>query len=417
MRILIINDVGFLGGAGIATRRQVQSLLMLGHDVMLLCHDPLQAHAATFDTDASLPGRWLGLKSLPHTHRSSGVPVAISSQRICAAAGSAFPDAIIVGNIHGAGWSAGLLLELRRLKVPIFAYLHDLHFMTGRCTHPYACEMHLTGCNATCPTATEYPPLAPELIQEEWQLRREVFCGPSAAHLACNSTWTMNMFQRSMPAAASVSLLHLGLDKTVFQPCDRADARRALNIPQDRFVVLSAAMKFSDPHKGGSIFQEVVDRMSGTVHFVALGGGTESVAVDQSFPQSGDLDFLVQLYAAADVFLSTSTAESFGQTLLESAACGRPVVALKIGGIPDVVKDGVTGLLADPTSGQEVAAALVENIGRYHRDAAMRLDHGLAARRLVEEHFDLEAQARRWEELLRHAGAQGKHPAKASACA
>lgn len=400
MRILIINDVGFLGGAGIATRRQVQSLLMLGHDVMLLCHDPLQAHAAAFETDASCRGRWLGLKSLPNNHRSSGVPTAISSQRICAAAGSARPDVIIVGNIHGAGWSAGLLIELRRLKVPIIAYLHDLHFMTGRCAYPYGCEMHLTGCNATCPTASEYPPLAPDLIHEEWQLRRQVFCGTDAAHAACNSTWTMNMFQRSMPAAASVSLLHLGLDKTVFKPRDRAEARRTLGIPQNRFVVVSAAMKFMDPQKGGGIFQEVARRLSGLVHFVALGGGTESVTVDQSFPQSGDLNFLVDLYAAADIFLSTSTAESFGQTLLEAASCGRSVVAMKVGGIPDVVQNGVTGMLVDPDAEQTATDALVDRIQAYQRDSAMMHEHGAAARRFVEEHFDLEAQARRWEGLL-----------------
>ncbi|MFZ4763548.1 MAG: glycosyltransferase [Roseimicrobium sp.] len=402
MRLLVLNDVGFLGGAGIATRRQVQSLLMLGHEVMVLCHDPLQPHAAILEPAEAWPGRWLGLQTLPQTHRSSGIPIEVSTQRICAAVASAYPEAIILGNIHGAGWSSALLLELRRLRVPIIAYLHDLHFATGRCTHPYACDLHLTGCHAACPTASEYPPLDPQLIHGEWELRRRIFCGPGAAHAACNSTWTQQMFLRSLPQAASVSVLHLGLDADVFRPSDRSAARHALGIPQDKFVVLAAAMKFNDPHKGGPIFEALVRKLAGKMHFIALGGGADSVPVDQSIPPSQDAAFLAQLYAAADVFVSTSTAESFGQTLLEAAACARPVVSLKTGGIPDVMRHGETGLLVEAGTGtmEEVAASLSAYLQQYQAQPALAEAHGRAARQRVEASFTLEAQAQNWAQLL-----------------
>ncbi len=67
---------------------------------------------------------------------------------------------------------------------------------------------------------------------------------------------------------------------------------------------------------------------------------------------------LALAYSAADVFVAPSRAEAFGQVALEAMACGTPVVAFNVGGLPDMVRPGLTGLLAAP----EDATALGEAI-------------------------------------------------------
>ena len=81
------------------------------------------------------------------------------------------------------------------------------------------------------------------------------------------------------------------------------------------------------------------------------------------------------------VFVIPSIEEAFGQTALESLACGRPVVGSDVGGIPDMVRDGETGLLVEPGN----AVALAKALDRLLQDQDMRAQLGSNGRELVIE--------------------------------
>jgi glycosyltransferase involved in cell wall biosynthesis len=101
-----------------------------------------------------------------------------------------------------------------------------------------------------------------------------------------------------------------------------------------------------------------------------------------------------ELLGASDVLLHPTSMDAFPTVLLEAGATGVPVLATAVGGIPEIVRDGDTGLLVStPVSADEVAPALERLLG----DAALRARLGDAAR----ARFDAEFTAQRWAQRLR----------------
>ena len=100
----------------------------------------------------------------------------------------------------------------------------------------------------------------------------------------------------------------------------------------------------------------------------------------------GAQEEVLPLLSIADVFLLPSSLESFGLAALEAMACEVPVIASRVGGLPEVVEDGVTGFLLDPEDVAGMAAAAVELL----RDPARRCAMGKASRQRVIERFSAE---------------------------
>jgi glycosyltransferase involved in cell wall biosynthesis len=96
-------------------------------------------------------------------------------------------------------------------------------------------------------------------------------------------------------------------------------------------------------------------------------------------------------YAKADLLVLPSRMESFGLVLVEAMACGLPVVATRVGGIPEVVEDGVTGLLVPPNDPE----ALAEGINSLLEDPDRMKAMGARGRERAKEHFTWDTVAKR----------------------
>jgi glycosyltransferase involved in cell wall biosynthesis len=112
------------------------------------------------------------------------------------------------------------------------------------------------------------------------------------------------------------------------------------------------------------------------------------------------------VYSAADLCIVASLDENQPLVAQEALACGVPVVGFAVGGIPELVQPGVTGLLAPA----EDVRALREAVARLLGDAALRAELSTNCRRLAEEQFDLTKQAQQFARLYEDLLAPGEPP-------
>jgi glycosyltransferase involved in cell wall biosynthesis len=111
----------------------------------------------------------------------------------------------------------------------------------------------------------------------------------------------------------------------------------------------------------------------------------------------GEVQDVPGLLARGSVFALSSLTEGISLTIMEAMASGLPVVATRVGGNPEVVKDGETGLLVPVGDADALAAALL----KLWRDSALRHEMGAAGRARIEEHFDVRKMVAAYEEIYR----------------
>jgi glycosyltransferase involved in cell wall biosynthesis len=127
--------------------------------------------------------------------------------------------------------------------------------------------------------------------------------------------------------------------------------------------------------------------------FLALGqaGPEERIgpAVVRFVPYQTDPKAVAGYYQAADVYVHAARADTFPNTVLEALACGIPVVATAVGGIPEQVEDGRTGFLVPVGD----APALAERLTQLLSEHDLRVRLGIQAAAAARSRFDLERQA------------------------
>jgi len=400
LRVLFLNDVGFQYGAGLAQLRQVQSFLLMGHEVMALCWQKgAEPHIDIIPHKAE--GVWEGIRELNQLHFENGYIKIEIIEEIIKEVQIVSPDIIIVGNLHGASWPLELFLELYELDSLVIAYAHDCYLVTGRCAYPGDCGKYLSGCDDSCATADEYPQLSPFEISEAWKLRRKIFCGQDGIPLATNSRWTLKLVQQALKGLRYAEVVYLGLDERLFKPINGSLARRLLEIPEDLFVIMSGAVSFSDRRKGVHFINEVASVMGSEAFFLLFGMNAKEYTSISSVGFVGDYRKMPLLYSSSDLFLATSLEEAFGQTILEASACGRPVVAFDVYGVPEVARNGQNARLAEGISANE----LVRSIRYFMDNPREREAFGKAGRSIVKAEFTLRKQGERWMHYLHNVAA------------
>jgi glycosyltransferase involved in cell wall biosynthesis len=399
LRVTFLNDVGFQYGAGVALKRQVGSFLLMGCEVSVVAWAPGDIREPTFATGILEFPNWKGIRAFEKIHTRSGLDTAEIVSIITDTIKALRPHLVIVGNLHGAGWPITLLRKVKCLGICVVAYMHDTYFVTGRCAQPLSCTLFKTGCDAGCPTAHEYPALPPEQIAPAWRERESLFTGPDRIALVGNSNWTRNLAAQRFGEKAAIEMVHLGLDHEMFAPIPKQIARRLLGVPDDKPIITMGAVDVHNQWKGGPLFHRLLTMLGERedLDVVLFGQSSETLKCRKAFGLVLDERLMPLILSAADIYVSTATAESFGQSLLEASACALPVVAFNVGGVSDIIVDNETGILV----GQQTVANLLAAIDRLLENPQERQAMGRNGRQRVEENFTLKHQANAWVDCLK----------------
>jgi len=198
-----------------------------------------------------------------------------------------------------------------------------------------------------------------------------------------------------------------GVDATA-RPATREEARRSLGLPQQGPLI--GAVGRLSPEKGQNVLLQALPSVLAAfpqAACVLAGEGPARAALEAEARRLGIGDRVVFLglrrdvpmvLAALDLFVQPSIYEGFGLSLLEAMAAGLPVVASRVGGIPELIEDGRTGLLVPPQDPMALAGAVVRLLG--DSEGARRLGEAAASR--SRERFSLGRVADRVDALYRN---------------
>ncbi|WP_280890137.1 glycogen synthase [Streptomyces sp. LBL] len=217
---------------------------------------------------------------------------------------------------------------------------------------------------------------------------------------------------------AKVHIVHNGIDTTLYRPDHGTDVLRRIGLDPDRPFVLFVGR--ITRQKGVPHLLRAVRHIDPAAQVVLCAGAPDTPEIDQEFrdlfqelsrvredvhwiPQMLPRPEVIQLLTHAAVFVCPSVYEPLGIVNLEAMACGTPVVASRIGGIPEVVDDGRTGVLVSVDDDFEAGLARALDSVLGDPEAARRM--GEAGRERAVGEFGWDAVARRtvrlYEEILK----------------
>jgi glycosyltransferase involved in cell wall biosynthesis len=393
MRVVHLNTMASRGGAAQAAGRLHRELLRQGMDSKLR----VQFEASAEQSGVSGPAGKIAkaaallrdvsamLPLLPYRRSADDVFSAdLLPSRTARDVRALAPDLV---HLHWTNAGFVPIHLLPRLRRPLVWTLHDMWPLTGGCHHARDCTGYQSDCGH-CPVLNS---------RHTWDLSRAVLKWKARCwrdldiHLVAPSRWMAAAAGRSrLFRDAPVSVIPNGVDLATYRPWDRALARDILRLPAGPLVLFSAAKGLSTPYKGGDTAAQAMAALRSAGHdatLVVMGGGADAERPKLPVPvhwlgQLHDDTSRALAYAAADVCLSCSSEDNLPSAVSESLACGTPVVAYAVGGVPDMLDDGINGYLVPHGD----FAGLV-------RGMAAALDAGQAlagaARQKAEQVFDI----------------------------
>ena len=295
-------------------------------------------------------------------------------------------DADII-NLH---WIANFLNYpsfFLKINKPIVWTLHDMN--------PFMGGFHYEGdlnCNHS----------GFSLIEEQLRTqKRDLIHQKSNMHIITPSNWlgkcskkskTFNRYQHFV--------IPYGLDTQIYKQRNKAFCSELLGVDCNKKVILFSSGNLNNKRKGFNVLLKALERLdSNKYRCIALGNKTEKVK--RSFPVQylghvNEERYLSCIYSAADVFVIPTLEDNLPNTVLESLACGTPVIGSDVGGVPDMVRPGITGMLFEPGNSEELAQKIEEFFALSEEKRKEMSDN---CRRIAIEEYDLSVQAKAYIEL------------------
>jgi glycosyltransferase involved in cell wall biosynthesis len=428
VKILHISALDGQTGAGIAAARIHDGLIERGITSRLCVAYPSAGLRNAFTPPVTLAGRVArtlrqGIGALLLAPHARGYDYVLSTGRaghdIHRIVAAEQPDIV---HLHWIAGNAFRLATLAGISAPIVWRLSDMW--------PFCGLAHLEpdpSNYARPPERAAAWPLTSAGFPERVRRRKKlIYATLPSLTLAVPSRWLQAETKRSaLLGDRPIELIPTSCDTSVFSPRDRRACREALGLSPDARLVLVGATSMGTHWKGGDLFVDAMLRLVSAakpsgLRILTFGKDpmdAPALALRVTIDHFGlvrDRHLMTILYNAADVFVAPSRMENLANTVLESLACGTPVAAFDIGGMPDMIEHEVNGCLAPPFDTGKLADGIAWALRQLGNEAVRQ-----AARNKILSEFSLEQEIDKYVTLYqrvlraRSEPASTKEPARA----
>ena len=379
MRLLVIaNDFPAPGqpGGGIVVMRQVEALSRLGHDILVVRVVPFAP---------PLTSKWRAYIDIPNRYAIEGIRVRTIR---------AFFAPRMFGMEFLPLQVGGALRKLVREFSPDVVHAHCL-IPSGQLAASQDRPTVLTAHGSDA---------------YDWAWRRAGLRQAAAYGIAhADAVVGVSDFIREHVRALvdrDVSVIYNGADESVFAPGSRSVARDQLQINDDRFVIAFAGRL--ERNKGAFVLIEAASNLSDFRPLLLLAGPAQTDKDFVHLLSSSRVDYrlcgmlghrdLARVLCASDVFCLPSYREGLPLAVCEAMLSARPIVATTVGGIPEIVRDGIEGYLVPCGDANLLADRLRMIAEDPHRAGEM----GQRAHDFAAKHLTWRSNAESYERIYRH---------------
>ena len=372
MRVLIINTSERTGGAAIAASRLMEALKNSGIKAKMLVRDKQTDQV----TVVALKKSWrqicqfvwernvIRIANRFKKHNLFAVDIANTGTDI-----TSLPEFRQADVIHLHWVNQGLLSlkDLRKIFLsgkPVVWTMHDMWPVTGICHHAGDCTHYQAQCH-DCPLL--YRGHRHDLSYKTFVKKQQLYKDANITFVAC-SRWLEELAKKSaLTLGHTVTNLPNPINTNLFHPTDKVAARRKLNLPEDKRLLLFSSMKITDKKKGIDYLVEACrllhEKQPGFCEKLAVVVvGKESQQYADLFPfpvyclsYIGKEKEMTAVYNAVDLFVTPSLQENLPNTIMEAMSCGVPCVGFCIGGIPEMIDHLHNGYVARYRSAEDLA--------------------------------------------------------------
>jgi glycosyltransferase involved in cell wall biosynthesis len=212
-------------------------------------------------------------------------------------------------------------------------------------------------------------------------------------------------------AAAKIDVIHTGIELDRFQPGEGREAVRNAFAFQEDTLLVGTVSRLSDERKGLKHFIDMAATVAPAhppARFLIVGDGVLRPGLEQLARELGIADRVIfagwrtdipEMLAAMDVFVMPSLFEGGPTTVLEAMAMAKPVVASRVGMVPEVLEHGETGLIVKPGDSH----ALADAVDQLLSDGTLRARMAERARRKSVDDFSIDLMVERYLTVFAHA--------------
>lgn len=390
MKVVIISHSDTQGGAAVAAMRLMQALRARGHDARMLV-----AHKGSDDPCVSLAGpAWRLKMCFLREHLAIFLRNGLSRSRLfqasianCGLPLSKHPwvagaDAVVLGWVNQGLLS---LEEIARIKAPVTWIMHDMWNLTGVCHHAGECRRYKGQCGC-CPLLASHHEA--DLSHSTWLRKQRLYAAKPIRFVAVSHWLAGKCAESALMSSERVDVVPNPFPAEEYYTEPRSP-RSALGLPEGKRLIAMGAARLDDPVKGLDMAIDALNRVQAPdAAAVFFGGIRDASAFDRlkmPYAHLGPVDLATarEVYAHADVVLSSSLYETLPTTLIEGMAAGCVPVTFGSGGQADIVDHLATGYIARYRDCADLAAgidwALAGNVDNNSLPSVIKDKFGAAA--------------------------------------